>query len=203
MQALLTRIFSDSACASYRGRYGTGREQPKIAGYEATCLLQHLPQNVLQDPAVMVVGDFFGCIHARDDGESLEFAVVRLRMDGDWLLGREVRDAFDFENFVTRQPQRFAILAIFEFEREHTHAEEVAPMDALVALRNHRAHAEQARALRGPVARRARACSRSEEHTSELQSQSNLVCRLLLEKKKKTQQNHSHYRAQSLSQCNL
>src|SRR2546430_5730560 len=29
--------------------------------------------------------------------------------------------------------------------------------------------------------------TRSEEHTSELQSQSNLVCRLLLEKKKKTQ----------------
>src|SRR5256886_11905720 len=29
---------------------------------------------------------------------------------------------------------------------------------------------------------------RSEEHTSELQSQSNLVCRLLLEKKKKMQQ---------------
>src|SRR5688572_31747779 len=31
-----------------------------------------------------------------------------------------------------------------------------------------------------------RRCTRSEEHTSELQSQSNLVCRLLLEKKKKT-----------------
>src|SRR2546430_4683889 len=30
---------------------------------------------------------------------------------------------------------------------------------------------------------------RSEEHTSELQSQSNLVCRLLLEKKKKQQPN--------------
>src|SRR2546427_9629644 len=30
---------------------------------------------------------------------------------------------------------------------------------------------------------------RSEEHTSELQSQSNLVCRLLLEKKKKEKQN--------------
>src|SRR2546427_7464926 len=30
-----------------------------------------------------------------------------------------------------------------------------------------------------------RAQARSEEHTSELQSQSNLVCRLLLEKKKK------------------
>src|SRR2546427_7015073 len=31
-----------------------------------------------------------------------------------------------------------------------------------------------------------RAGSRSEEHTSELQSQSNLVCRLLLEKKKRS-----------------
>src|SRR2546430_9561877 len=31
---------------------------------------------------------------------------------------------------------------------------------------------------------------RSEEHTSELQSQSNLVCRLLLEKKKNTYDNH-------------
>src|SRR2546430_11070690 len=31
---------------------------------------------------------------------------------------------------------------------------------------------------------------RSEEHTSELQSQSNLVCRLLLEKKKETRQDY-------------
>src|SRR3989475_8765574 len=33
--------------------------------------------------------------------------------------------------------------------------------------------------------------ARSEEHTSELQSQSNLVCRLLLEKKKKTVSQHT------------
>src|SRR2546430_5349938 len=33
---------------------------------------------------------------------------------------------------------------------------------------------------------------RSEEHTSELQSQSNLVCRLLLEKKKKKKEIHVH-----------
>src|SRR2546426_8670479 len=38
-------------------------------------------------------------------------------------------------------------------------------------------------ARRGPVARVAQ--RRSEEHTSELQSPCNLVCRLLLEKKKK------------------
>src|SRR5688572_7284226 len=34
------------------------------------------------------------------------------------------------------------------------------------------------------------AAHRSEEHTSELQSQSNLVCRLLLEKKKKKKKRH-------------
>src|SRR2546427_6539606 len=43
--------------------------------------------------------------------------------------------------------------------------------------------------LKGPLRRTARCPAarfgpRSEEHTSELQSQSNLVCRLLLEKKK-------------------
>src|SRR2546430_10362199 len=38
---------------------------------------------------------------------------------------------------------------------------------------------------------------RSEEHTSELQSQSNLVCRLLLEKKKNT----SHYIFHEVSRC--
>src|SRR5436309_11851990 len=37
-----------------------------------------------------------------------------------------------------------------------------------------------------------RARSRSEEHTSELQSRENLVCRLLLEKKKKKQNTSIH-----------
>src|SRR2546427_7040850 len=47
-----------------------------------------------------------------------------------------------------------------------------------VALLAH--HAEKNPLRRPPLVR-------SEEHTSELQSQSNLVCRLLLEKKKKAQ----------------
>src|SRR2546430_9018274 len=42
------------------------------------------------------------------------------------------------------------------------------------------------RALTGYVPKVGLEAGRSEEHTSELQSQSNLVCRLLLEKKKKT-----------------
>src|SRR2546430_12681982 len=42
---------------------------------------------------------------------------------------------------------------------------------------------------------------RSEEHTSELQSQSNLVCRLLLEKKKKT--NHSRVQISTTHQRSI
>src|SRR5438067_10096444 len=54
-------------------------------------------------------------------------------------------------------------------------------------LRARRAPAERLRhaARREPSAR-------SEEHTSELQSRFDLVCRLLLEKKKKIYNNHEH-----------
>src|SRR5256886_1124579 len=48
--------------------------------------------------------------------------------------------------------------------------------------------------LRGMMVERA---GRSEEHTSELQSQSNLVCRLLLEKKKKVSQRQGRPRRRS------
>src|SRR2546427_2378756 len=41
--------------------------------------------------------------------------------------------------------------------------------------------------------------SRSEEHTSELQSQSNLVCRLLLEKKKKERTPSNEQKSQQLN----
>src|SRR2546427_4231800 len=54
---------------------------------------------------------------------------------------------------------------------------------------------KSARLVNGPSSRAARTASiafeRSEEHTSELQSQSNLVCRLLLEKKKKQKEHRT------------
>src|SRR6266567_5269021 len=59
------------------------------------------------------------------------------------------------------------------------------PYTTLFRSRPHRGQAQAHR--RVPAARGGR---RSEEHTSELQSQSNLVCRLLLEKKKKTNPHH-------------
>src|SRR2546430_8433805 len=48
-----------------------------------------------------------------------------------------------------------------------------------------RCRAGATQAGRGEATGRKGRAARSEEHTSELQSQSNLVCRLLLEKKKK------------------
>src|SRR5262249_60838010 len=48
--------------------------------------------------------------------------------------------------------------------------------------------AGSARRSRWRRSRAPRSSSRSEEHTSELQSLTNLVCRLLLEKKKKTEE---------------
>src|SRR2546430_8502870 len=63
---------------------------------------------------------------------------------------------------------------------------------ALSACHRDRQETEQTRPLDPPQRVRA-AQGRSEEHTSELQSQSNLVCRLLLEKKKtKTKQQKYH-----------
>src|SRR2546427_1178228 len=49
--------------------------------------------------------------------------------------------------------------------------------------------------MRVPTGLRETQGKRSEEHTSELQSQSNLVCRLLLEKKKKKTCKSRHKRA--------
>src|SRR2546430_713604 len=48
-----------------------------------------------------------------------------------------------------------------------------------------------------------RRCPRSEEHTSELQSQSNLVCRLLLEKKKKNKKLNQHHNTQKTRQYSI
>src|SRR5437763_2047650 len=53
------------------------------------------------------------------------------------------------------------------------------------------------REIRSTFIMLAHACSRSEEHTSELQSPMYLVCRLLLEKKKKN--NHTHHLPDVLS----
>src|SRR2546430_3815361 len=66
---------------------------------------------------------------------------------------------------------------------DYRHTREAALTTELSGARAHRIRIAN---RRGPPASAAViSLARSEEHTSELQSQSNLVCRLLLEKKKK------------------
>src|SRR2546430_12632529 len=57
--------------------------------------------------------------------------------------------------------------------------------------RRHRIRSTFLTSSRSPAPALGSRMSRSEEHTSELQSQSNLVCRLLLEKKKKKKISHN------------
>src|SRR2546427_6844565 len=90
-----------------------------------------------------------------------------------------------------RRPPRSTLFPYTTLFRSHRGREPVRARGAYVlgarsARARHRADEQDAR-LRS---RRLRLLLRSEEHTSELQSQSNLVCRLLLEKKKKTV--HAH-----------
>src|SRR2546430_11561559 len=76
-----------------------------------------------------------------------------------------------------RRPPRstlFPYTTLFRSVWERRHP---AALRIVTPKKHHRAH---------PAKRHQR--HRSEEHTSELQSQSNLVCRLLLEKKKKYRQ---------------
>src|SRR2546427_4935424 len=79
-----------------------------------------------------------------------------------------------------RRPPRSTLFPYTTLFRSHLTRKLSAPLlAASAALRGFKA--ESAFAAASPNSE-----SRSEEHTSELQSQSNLVCRLLLEKKKRT-----------------
>src|SRR5690606_40092548 len=74
--------------------------------------------------------------------------------------------------------ERFAIVEIAVRHEQHLGVDLPEPV-------HHPFHPEIGRARRPNGAKRGGCQHRSEEHTSELQSRENLVCRLLLEKKKK------------------
>src|SRR2546430_12451433 len=85
-----------------------------------------------------------------------------------------------------RRPPRSTLFPYTTLFRSHSRANDAQLGTRIVD----RSPGRQATEDRDPRARSGLECravyaQRSEEHTSELQSQSNLVCRLLLEKKKK------------------
>src|SRR4051794_13056387 len=63
-------------------------------------------------------------------------------------------DTFDIESFETCKPETRGGFAAFELQREHSHSDEVAAVNPLVAFRQHRMNAQEARSFRCPIARR-------------------------------------------------
>ena len=63
----------------------------------------------------------------------------------------------DREGFLTGEPERLAAASRLELEREHPHADQIRPVNALVALGDDRPDTEKQRALGGPVTGRSRA----------------------------------------------
>src|SRR6266478_10148339 len=79
----------------------------------------------------------------------------------------------------------FFSFCLFFFFFNDTAPTEIYTLSLHDALPSSRRHDRPRAAHRQRPRQELRPGARSEEHTSELQSQSNLVCRLLLEKKKK------------------
>src|SRR2546430_12510017 len=81
-----------------------------------------------------------------------------------------LHDALPIYSGLRCTPQRYALMAFLMEHNSHPTAAEIYEAVNRLDPRSSRATTYN---------------NRSEEHTSELQSQSNLVCRLLLEKKKR------------------
>ena len=62
------------------------------------------------------------------------------------------------------KPERLPGRSFLEYQRHHAHAHQIGAVDALEGLRDHGTDAEQHRAFRGPVARRAAAIFLAGEH---------------------------------------
>src|SRR5438309_6873139 len=88
-----------------------------------------------------------------------------------------------------RRPPRSTLFPYTTLFRSNENAGRHGPADPrrTRSLRRHGTVRDPHRLRRGHLEFHSGECSRSEEHTSELQSQFHLVCRLLLEKKKTNQ----------------
>src|SRR2546430_11949293 len=101
------------------------------------------------------------------------------------LYSRAPSYVFSFFFLMIRRPPRSTLFPYTTLFRSRPVEPELHPQ-LLDVLRVRLLREHELDGVAGEEARR------SEEHTSELQSQSNLVCRLLLEKKKKIRQQNSN-----------
>jgi hypothetical protein len=114
---------------------------------------EHLAEHHLQDPAVAVRLDLGGLVDARDCAEARLGPVVAASHDVDLLPRPDaVREPGDREGLGSGQAERLGALTGVVLPWPHAHADQVATVDALEALGQHRADAQERRPLRGPVA---------------------------------------------------
>ena len=113
-----------------------------------------LPYDIRKDPAVAEGDQLLRRIDPRRHPELLHAAVSGLRLHAD-LTARLQSFAGADEAVLLgpRQLQRRRGVPRLELQRQNTHVHQVAAMDALERLGNHRLHAQQERPLRRPVAR--------------------------------------------------
>src|SRR5438270_13771578 len=111
-----------------------------------------LSQDKGQDAALVEVSNLCFVVDARSGPEALDLAIVAHRLDVDLLQRLDLSQAVDRVAFSSAQAQRLRALARCELEREEAHPDQVRAMDALEALRDHRTHTKEERALRRPVA---------------------------------------------------
>ena len=91
----------------------------------------------MQNPAVFDIFDLNGCIDPAFQGDGLRAAIGHCDGAGHLLQRLDCVEAVDRHRLLPGQPQGFAGVAAGEFERDHTHAHQVGPVDALKAFGDH------------------------------------------------------------------
>src|SRR5207249_9788915 len=111
-----------------------------------------------QDPAVAVVLNFYRSVDAQRHRDFFAAAVGAVNHQGNILprlgVGAETDEV---KHFTAVELESLSIRAFFELTGQDSHADEIAAVYTLEALRHDRADSQEARALGRPVARTARA----------------------------------------------
>src|SRR5690606_4718026 len=141
-----------------------GHRQNRLGGDSLGSAALDVPEYRVEDAAVEVVVDLDSCVEPADDLEVDGRAVLTGRRDGDTLLGLKWARHLDVEGLPAGEAEHVWVLAVEELQRQHAHAHEVRPVDALVAPGDDRLDAQQVRALGGPVAARAHAVVVTGQH---------------------------------------
>src|SRR5918999_4388550 len=145
---------SSSSCSPNRFAW----PQPKHRSWCRSASATQLTEHEVEDAAQAVVAPLVGRV---DSHPCLELHAIR-RAHGE--RAGTVLERRQVERFLSHQPQGLHRLPFGELQRQHAHPDQVGPMDPLVRLGDHKANAQQARALRRPVARRAGAVLPAGKH---------------------------------------